>query len=65
MLAEQLDVSEEDLAKINFRKKIIGEPANNKGVEVTLMIYKNIVRQETVRNLYGTDYGFGLFKYKA
>ena len=23
------------------------------------------MRQETVRNLYGTDYGFGLFKYKA
>ena len=34
MLAEQLGVSEEDLAKINFRKKMNGEPANNKGVEV-------------------------------
>ena len=66
MLAEQLNIRPSDLRSINFRKKMPNTLANNKGVAVrsTLDTSKEEV-VTTVKQLFGTDYGFGLFKYKA
>ena len=66
MLAEQLNIRPSDLRSINFRKKIPNTLANNKGVAVSST--QNNSKEgvvTTVKQLFGTDYGFGLFKYKA
>lgn len=66
MLAEQLDVSPSDLSSINFRKKIPNKRANDKGVSVTSKKdCKSTELVSSVKQMFGTDYGFGLFKYKA
>ena len=66
MLAEQMGVPHQKMQKINFRKKLDGCKANEKGVSV---LYNNGVREyevtSTVKKLFGTDYGFGFFKYKS
>ena len=66
MLAEQLNVSPDDIHSINFRKKIPGRKANDKGVAVSSLSRPNDKDvYSSVKQMFGTDYGFGLFKYKA
>ena len=66
MLSTQLGISHKLLKSINFRKKIYGAKANEKGVEVISFKDSNIKKKTSiVQNLFGTDYGFGLFKFKS
>jgi coenzyme F420 hydrogenase subunit beta len=66
LLGWQLGVPPADLAGINFRVKIPGCRANEKGVAA---YSRNSSNQEfgpvKVQKLYGTNYGEGFFKYKA
>ncbi|NNF04300.1 MAG: hypothetical protein HKN17_07520, partial [Rhodothermales bacterium] len=66
MIAWQLGVEPGDLASINFRHKIPGATAKQKGVEVRAKRDGSRVRSpELAENLFGTDYNLGLFQYKA
>ena len=66
MLAEQLDVHPSELASINFRKKLPNALADNRGVSITSRCENSKEEKiKSVKQLFGTDYGFGLFKYKA
>ena len=64
LLATQLGVAPHNLDRINFRAKIPGARANEKGVAVQGL---DGSRPEPTRSqeLFGTDYGFSFFKYKA
>lgn len=66
LLGWQLGVPPDDLCGINFRVKIPGCKANEKGV--TAYSRKNPDKKYgpiKVQNLYGTNYGEGFFKYEA
>lgn len=66
LLAWQLGIAPKDLGRIDFRKKIPGRRANEKGVYATSN--QDPARTggpEVVQNLFGTDYGQGFFKYTA
>ncbi len=66
MLGWQLGVHPDDLRSIDFRKKLPGKKANEKGVLVTSIKYpEKSIMPKTVKDLFGTDYGLGLFKYNA
>ena len=66
MLSQQIGIERNSIRHINYREKIPGAAANEKGFKVTYSD-KNIAKSkaEIVQNLFGTDYGFGFFKYKA
>ena len=65
-LAHQMGISENDIVGVNFRKKIPGKSANEKGVSIKYSDGSSVLeKNEIVQNLHGTDYGFGYFKYKA
>ena len=66
MLGWQLGARPGELESIDFRAKLPGARANEKGVVVAwrengVMNLKSTV----VQNLFGTNYGYGFFKYKA
>lgn len=64
MLAWQLGVHPDDLAGIDFRHKIPGRKANEKGIVVTAK--DGTVRgPETVQNLFGANYNLGFFQFEA
>jgi len=62
----QLGIKPVNLTRIDFRKKLAGKSANNYGVEVAGKIDgKEIVLRSPTKELYTTNWGHGLFKYKA
>lgn len=63
-IAWLMGISPGDLAKIDFRVKIPGRKANEKGLKV-ISKFGLQPKPEIIQNLYGTSYSFGLFKYKA
>jgi len=66
MLSEQMGVPYTEIKSINFRKKIPGHKANEKGVAVVgINKEKSGAKMATVQQLFGTDYGCSFFKYKA
>lgn len=66
MLAWQCGIDPDCLHAIDFRKKISGVEANLYGVEVKgEKSGEMITRCKGVSDLYGTDWGLGLFKYKS
>lgn len=65
MIGWQLGVEPDELSEINFRKKQSGRKANEKGVEIKSTNNKTEVIEGNVKDLFGTNYGHGYFKYKA
>jgi coenzyme F420-reducing hydrogenase beta subunit len=66
LLGWQLGVEPPDLRSIDFRKKLPGKLANEKGVIATRISDPNEkITAKTVKEMFGTDYGLGLFKYRA
>lgn len=68
MLATELGIKPATITSINFRKKLVGAKANEKGVEISGLSSSTndpVCRAEKVQKMFGTDYGFGLFKYKS
>lgn len=64
LIGWQLGVSPHKLHGIDFRHKIAGAKANEKGVYAVDDQGKGY-GPEKVQNLFGTSYGHGFFKYKA
>ena len=64
LIGWQLGIKPEKLDSIDFRKKIPGTKANQKGVIAT-SIEGIESPPEIVQNIYGTIYGHGFFKYEA
>lgn len=65
MIGWQLGVHPDDISSLDFRKKLIGASAKQKGVEVKSISNPNYIKDDIVQNLFGTNYGHGFFKYKA
>lgn len=66
LLGWQLGVPPNDLRTLDFRKKLPGKKANEKGVTATRISNPDEpVPSKTVKEMFGTDYGLGLFKYPA
>ena len=64
LIAWQLGVEPQNLAQIDFRKKLPGKKANEKGVVATSQGGR-ISHPKIVQELFGTNYGHGFFKYEA
>lgn len=65
-LAWQCGIEPGNLKTINFRKKLLDEPANAYGIEVTGIINgKEVTVTEKMKNIFGGDWGQGLFKVRA
>jgi coenzyme F420 hydrogenase subunit beta len=66
MLGWQLGVKPSDLGSVDFRAKMPGKKANEKGVIArTRGGAAGESEGKTVQQLFGTNYGQGFFKYKA
>jgi coenzyme F420 hydrogenase subunit beta len=67
MFAWQSGIAPGHLLAIDFRKKLSNADANRYGVEVTGVQKDGQIATHVaaVRDLYGTDWGLGFFKYKA
>ncbi|MDZ8184275.1 MAG: Coenzyme F420 hydrogenase/dehydrogenase, beta subunit C-terminal domain [Nostoc sp. ChiSLP02] len=67
MFAWQAGIAPGNLLAIDFRKKLPDADANRYGVEVTGIQQDGQIATHImpVRDLYGTDWGLGFFKYKA
>lgn len=67
MFAWQSGIAPGNLLAIDFRKKLLDADANRYGVEVTGVQEDGQIATHvrSVRDLYGTDWGLGFFKYKA
>ena len=66
MLAWQCGFEPEQIVAFDFRKKLPNFPANRYGIEVTgEKAGKLFVQTSPVQQLYGHDWGWGFFKYKA
>lgn len=67
MFAWQYGISPGNLKSIDFRKKIMGSDANKYGIEVQGINEKGEIIQETKlnRDLFGSLWGHGFFKYQA
>jgi coenzyme F420-reducing hydrogenase beta subunit len=66
MLGWQLGVLPENLSGFDFRVKIPGRKANEKGVSATDRTASGTkTSPKTVQQLFGTNYGQGYFKYNA
>jgi coenzyme F420-reducing hydrogenase beta subunit len=66
MIAWQLGVTPNELGQVDFRVKIPGAKANEKGVSAASIEEKE--RQfgpKKVQEMFGTNYGYGYFKYNA
>lgn len=61
-LGWELGIAPEALAKIDFRVKVPGYPANRYAVRAQ---GQGVERQRQVFDLFTTDWGLGFFKYKA
>ncbi len=62
----QCGIEPSNLLAIDFRKKLPSADANCYGVEVTgLQDGQIVTHTKPVRDLYGTNWGLGFFKYKA
>ncbi|MCC5929239.1 MAG: Coenzyme F420 hydrogenase/dehydrogenase, beta subunit C-terminal domain [Cyclobacteriaceae bacterium] len=64
MIGWQLGVKPKELSHIDFRVKIPGKKANEKGVQAK-SITGFTSKAEIVQNIFGTNYGHGFFKYNA
>jgi coenzyme F420-reducing hydrogenase beta subunit len=64
MMAWQLGIPPENTELFDFRKKIECDDAHNYGVEAKGK-YAPEMKQAFARNLYGTNWGYGFFKYHA
>lgn len=64
MIGWQLGVSPKELSYIDFRVKIPGAKANEKGVQAK-SINNQISKPQIVQDVFGTNYGHGFFKYSA
>ncbi|MCC2606092.1 Coenzyme F420 hydrogenase/dehydrogenase, beta subunit C-terminal domain [Planctobacterium marinum] len=64
LIGWQLGVKPDELATVDFREKLPGKKANQKGVRATRLDGSQS-DSEIVQNLFGTNYGHGLFKYNA
>lgn len=66
MIAWQFGLSRDELTAIDFRKKLPGTKANEKGVQVVGRS-PNVasIPPKTVQNLFGTNYNHGFFQYRA
>ena len=64
MIGWQLGVEPNKLSSLDFRKKLPGKKAHQKGVQATDNKGK-LSKEDIVQNLFGTNYGHGLFKYSA
>ena len=66
MMAWQFGIEPGTLQSIDFRKKLPGATAKQKGVAVTGKRDDTFVSAEDiVQNLFGTDYNHGFFQYRA
>jgi coenzyme F420-reducing hydrogenase beta subunit len=66
MLGWQCGVVPRDLRSIDFRQKIAGQDANKYGVEVEGLQDGKLVRaSRAAKDLFGSNWGYGFFKYKA
>ncbi|MEX0779779.1 MAG: Coenzyme F420 hydrogenase/dehydrogenase, beta subunit C-terminal domain [Balneolales bacterium] len=66
MIAWQMNVQPNNLKSIDFRVKIPGRKANEKGVRVADKTEQDAIKKtKTVQEVFGTNYGHGFFKYKA
>lgn len=65
MIGWQLGVHPNDIKSLDFRKKIEGSTAKEKGVEVKSIKNPSFSKDDIVQNLFGTNYGAGFFKMKA
>ncbi|TRZ89559.1 MAG: coenzyme F420 hydrogenase [Methanosarcinales archaeon] len=65
MIGWQLGVPPGELTYIDFRKKIPGKRANQKGVEVKTKLPLALKGPDIVQNLFGTNYNHGFFQYHA
>ncbi len=67
MLAWQIDINPKELIKIDFRNKLENFGANQYGITATKLVQGNEIAYKSgpVNELYGTNWGLGMFKYKA
>ena len=63
LLAAQFPAHEEDIVSFDFRHKIPGRPANRYGTAIQLKNGRQLVKPND--QLFGTDWGLGLFKLNA
>ncbi|HEX7072313.1 MAG TPA: Coenzyme F420 hydrogenase/dehydrogenase, beta subunit C-terminal domain [Rhodothermales bacterium] len=66
MIGWQMGVPPGSLSYVDFRLKLPGTKANEKGVEVrSIEPDRAVSAPTTVQNLFGTNYNYGFFQYKA
>jgi coenzyme F420-reducing hydrogenase beta subunit len=66
MFAWQCGIEPGKLLAIDFRKKLLERGANDYGIEVTGIRDGEVITEtRAVRELFGSDWGLGFFKYKA
>ena len=65
LLAWQMGVAPDDLEAIDFRVKIPGKAAKEKGVACKARSSGTTTAPRTVQTLYGTNYGLNVFAYGA
>jgi coenzyme F420 hydrogenase subunit beta len=66
MFAWQSGIEPGNLTSIDFRVKLPGRKANEKGVEIAgLQNGEKVSRVDIVQEFFGTDYNLGFFKYQA
>lgn len=66
MIGWQLGVEPRDLGALDFRVKIPGKKANEKGVAAAKVGTGSPYGEaKTVQQIFGTNYGYGYFKYNA
>ncbi|MCG8035543.1 MAG: Coenzyme F420 hydrogenase/dehydrogenase, beta subunit C-terminal domain [Candidatus Thiodiazotropha taylori] len=64
-LAWQMGINPSELVDFDFRVKIKNNPSNKYGVKASgIKNLKEIVREKDISELYGNDWGMGLFKLK-
>lgn len=64
MIGWQMGIKPENLSYIDFRFKMAGKNAKEKGV-IAKSIKGTVVGPEVVQNIFGTEYGYGFFSYSA
>lgn len=66
MIAWQMGITPGNLREINFRKKYPDRRADDYGIEVAGLINGRVVNKSSPnKELFGMDWGVGLFKYEA
>ncbi len=66
LIAQEMGIDPKDMVCINFRKKIVGQPASDYAAEISFKKNGEIITiHKNMKEIYGGNWGYGFFKYNA